>query len=169
MEINAKMKEAISRLEELKAKGELDISKDEDVSLAVMNLIGAEEHLFFTAEKTGKPEYLELLNEVREERKKMMKLLLPKTEGETWCMSKHLLSASMRMMEVATKLQTEGRKDEAKDMFDGAYKVYSMFWAVRLEILQGSDLKCELNTINNNEKPWTTEDIVGRLVDCCKE
>jgi len=48
-------------------KGEkLDFSSDEDFSIAIMNLISIEEHLFFTYNKTKNEKYLELLNEVRE-------------------------------------------------------------------------------------------------------
>ncbi|MEI8339462.1 MAG: hypothetical protein WCF94_02240 [bacterium] len=170
MKMNQTMEEILKKLEELKKKGELDITTEEDVSIGIMNLIGAEEHLYFTAEKTRKPEYLDLLNEVREQRKILMKRLLPKTEGESWCLSKHLLSAAMRMMEVGTKLQTDGKKDEAKEMFDGGYKMYSMFWAIRFDIIKAHEIHvCGVEDGPADGKAWSTEDIVGRLVDCCKE
>ena len=31
-------------------------------------------------------------------------------EGETWCIAKHLLATTMRLMEVGTKLQSSGKK-----------------------------------------------------------
>lgn len=165
-----KFQEMILKVEELKKSGQMDISTDEDVSVAVMNLIGIEEHFYFTAEKTGKPEYFEMLHQAREERKKLMKRLLTKTEGESWCLSKHLLTTTMRMMEVGTKLWSEGKKDEAKEMYDGAYKIYSMFWALRFNILESKDIKaCAIVEKEEEEKPWTTQDIVSKLVDCCNE
>jgi len=42
---------------------ELDLSSDEDLSIAVMNLISIEEHFFFTYGKTQDPKYLTLLGE----------------------------------------------------------------------------------------------------------
>jgi hypothetical protein len=63
--------ELLKKINELKEKV-VDLSADEDLALGVMNLISMEEHLYFTAEKTGKSEYFDLLNQVREIRKKMM-------------------------------------------------------------------------------------------------
>jgi len=48
------MEELIEKVNKLKATGELDLSMEEDLSIAVMNLISLEEHFYFTAEKTGK-------------------------------------------------------------------------------------------------------------------
>ena len=90
----------IKKIEEMKSSGTVDLSTEEDLSLAVMNLISLEEHFFFTAEKTGRPEYFDWLNEVRSIRKSLLGRMLDKHEGETWCVSKHLLAATMRLMEV---------------------------------------------------------------------
>ncbi len=154
------------RVKKMQAGGAVDLSRDEDLSLAVMNLLGLEEHLFFTAEKTGKPEYLETLREVREMRKELMVKLTGSHEGETWCSMKHMLSASMRLMEVGTKLQGEGKVVEAKDFFDKAYKIYATFWGLRLKLLETKDLKKEAPT---GDTPMSVEDLVSKLVDCCKE
>jgi hypothetical protein len=154
------------RVKKMQAGGAVDLSRDEDLSLAVMNLLGLEEHLFFTAEKTGKPEYLETLREVREMRKELMVKLTGSHEGETWCSMKHMLSASMRLMEVGTKLQGEGKVAEAKDFFDKAYKIYATFWGLRLKLLETKDLKKEVPV---GDVPMSVEDLVSKLVDCCKE
>ena len=73
-------------------QNELDLSSDEDLSIAIMNLVSIEEHFFFTAEKTGKPEYFEMLAKVREMRKELLKRIIKEYEGEVWCISKHLLA-----------------------------------------------------------------------------
>lgn len=105
----------------------LDISKKEDLSIAVMNLISIEEHLAFTAMKTGKKEYLEVLDAVRELRKKLLKKLIVNTEGQMWCISKHLLSTTMRLLETGEKC-IGNSDEEAKELFEGAFDVYSLFW-----------------------------------------
>jgi len=92
--------EFVKKINNLKRDNKLDLSTDEDLSLAIMNLIAIEEHLFFTAQKTGKDGYYKLLNSVRETRKKLLKRIIKEYEGEVWCTSKHLLSGSMRLMEV---------------------------------------------------------------------
>ena len=80
----------LKKLEDYKKKGKIDLSTEEDLSIAVMNLISLEEHFFFTGAKTGDDKYFDLLKEVREVRKKMLARLVDKHEGETWCISKHL-------------------------------------------------------------------------------
>jgi hypothetical protein len=124
----------IKKINELKEKV-VDLSADEDLALAVMNLISMEEHLYFTAEKTGKDEHFDLLNQVREIRKKMMERLIGKPEGELWCFVKHTLSATMRLIEVGTKLQNQNKKDEAKEIFDLAYELFNIFWGIKLNII----------------------------------
>ncbi|MEK7618509.1 MAG: hypothetical protein AAB410_05190, partial [Patescibacteria group bacterium] len=99
--------ELIKRVNELKASGSFDLSTEEDLSLAIMNLVSLEEHFFFTGEKTGKGEYFDLLNSTREIRKTLLAKMIDQHEGETWCISKHLLAATMRLMEVGTKLQSQ--------------------------------------------------------------
>lgn len=148
-----------------KRRGEFDLSRDEDLSLAVMNLVSLEEHFFFTGEKTGKGEYFDWLLEVREMRKTLLRKMIDSHEGETWCISKHLLAATMRLMEVGTKLQSDGKKDEAKEMFQQAYKLYSVFWGLRLKLISLPDVK----QTAEQDTPWTLKDIADKLVDCCDE
>ena len=159
-----KFEELVKKIEEAKKSKKFDLSTDEDLSLAVMNLISLEEHFFFTGEKTRKTDYFDLLSEVREMRKELLAKLAPDNEGETWCISKHLLATSMRLMEVGTKLQSDGRKDEARAMFDRSYKIYSLFWALKLNLVDLKNLKGD-----TGEKAWGVEDIVSKLVNCCDE
>lgn len=146
-------------------KGGVDLSKDEDLAIGVMNLISLEEHFFFTGEKTGKPEHFETLREIRGLRIELLRKLIDKHEGETWCVSKHLLAATMRLFEVGTKLKAGGKEDEAKEMFTRAYKLWTIFWGLRLKLLSLPQIKEEAT----KERPWTLQDIVGKLVDCCDE
>lgn len=158
-------KDLLEKVNKLKTSGNYDLSMEEDLSIAIMNLISLEEHFFFTAEKTGKPDYFDLLNETRQIRKTMMARIVKEHEGETWCVTKHLLAATMRLIEVGTKLQQDGKSEEAKETFDSAYKTYSMFWAVRLKLIDLSNVK----KTNDSKKPMGFEDIMGKLADCCKE
>ncbi len=155
----------LKKVEATKQSGIVDLSTEEDLSLAIMNLISLEEHFFFTASKSGKDEYFDLLGQVREIRKKLLARLMNKNEGETWCISKHLLATVMRLMEVGTKLYSDGRKKEAKETFQDAYRIYSLFWAVRLKLVSVSQLKERAG----KDQPWTLKDIVDRMVDCCDE
>jgi len=155
-------------------KGELDLSSDEDLSIAIMNLISIEEHFFFTGAKTGKPEYYDLLSTAREMRKELLKKIIKDYEGEVWCISKHLLSASMRLMEVGTKALTKGNKQEAEDMFKKAYELYSLFWGINLKLVDIGEVKGSADDQldrKDNKKTVLGKlgDIVKYVVNCCKE
>ena len=161
----SKFSELLKKIERMKKYGEVDLSMDEDLSIAVMNLISLEEHFFFTGVKTGKDSYLNLLSQVREVRKSLLKKLINKHEGETWCISKHLLGTTMRLIEVGTKLYSDGKKDEAKEIYGKAHEIYSLFWALRLKLIDIAGLK----TVAAKEQPWALKDIMDKLVDCCDE
>lgn len=173
------MEELIEKINKLKATGELDLSMEEDLSIAIMNLIGLEEHFYFTAEKTGNNGYFDLLDQTREIRKQLLAKMFDRHEGETWCIAKHLLAATMRMIEVGTKLRSSAsaeaapdkaasKKEEARDMFKKAYEMYSLFWALRLELITVADIKKAKDT-SSLDKPATQEELISKLVDCCKE
>ncbi len=165
MDENKKFQELIKKIEQMKKSGEIDLSTEEDLSIAVMNLISLEEHFFFTNAKTGKAEYFDMLSEIREMRKSLLKKLINKHEGETWCISKHLLGTTMRLIEVGTKLYSDGKKDEAKEIYGKAHEIYSLFWALRLKLIDIAGLK----TVAAKEQPWALKDIMDKLVDCCDE
>ena len=153
------------KVEQLKQSRSIDLSAEEDLSIAIMNLISLEEHFFFTGMKTDDSGYFDLLNEVRSMRKELLARMIDRHEGETWCITKHLLATTMRLIEVGTKLHSDGKKPEAEKTFAHAYKAYSLFWALRLKLIDASGFK----QIAASEKPWTLEDIVKKLVDCCTE
>ena len=143
----------IEKVDSMKKQDKMDLSSDQDLSIAIMNLVSIEEHFFFTGAKLGKPEYYDLLQEVRKMRGDLLRLIVKDPEGEQWCISKHLLAASMRVMEVATKQQGMGRKEEAKNLFQKAYDIYSLFWAVNMKIIKTDDIKkIDDDAINVHDK-----------------
>jgi len=182
--------ELLDKLEHEKNK--LDLSKDEDLSIALMNLISLEEHLYFTSRKTGEEEPVELLKEIREIRTEAMKEIVTKGDGEEWCISKHLLASSMRMIETGNKML--GRDDEkAEEFFEYAFELYSLFWAVNLLDGEGDlnlerDVSDELSNVSPEKAPTSTttlseeknsgdgsgllsgaKDLVTKVIDCCIE
>jgi len=179
---NKDIQTLLKRVEKVTQQKGLDLSSGEDLSIGVMNLISIEEHLFFTAQKTKNKKYLDLLNEVRVMRTDLMKNIIKDYEGEVWCISKHLLSASMRVMEVGTKELKKGNKDEAWDLFEKAYKLYSLFWAINLNVVDTKDglkIKNKSDKIDlidekgKKKQSLSVFDKMGELVqkaiDCCRE
>src|SRR3989337_1193804 len=134
-------KSLLKKVEEVNKQKELDLSSGEDLSIGVMNLISIEEHLFFTSQKTKDRKYMDLLDEVRRMRTELLKEIIKDYEGEVWCISKHLLAASMRIMEVGTKELKKGDKDKAWNLFDKSYKLYSLFWGLNLGVVSTKDVK----------------------------
>ena len=155
--------EFMKKIDSLKDKAGVDLSTAEDLSMAVMNLISLEEHFFFTGVKTKKDEYFDTSGEIREIRKELLKKLMPNHEGETWCISKHLLAAVMRLIEVGTKLRSEGRGNDARDMFEKAYRVYAIFWALKLQLISAEKIQKTAHT----SSPF--EELVNKLANCCDE
>lgn len=156
-------------------EGTLDLSIGEDLSIALMNLISLEEHFFFTGAKLGKPAYFNLLNETREIRKSLLKGIIKDPEGEEWCISKHLLAASMRLMEVGTKQLSKGNKKEAEDLFQKAYDLYSLFWGINLKAIDlGEVKKIDDDKLDNKDKEKNgvfgkLNTLVKKAIDCCLE
>lgn len=157
------IEELLKKVESQKEQSGVDLSTAEDLSIAVMNLISLEEHFFFTGVKTGTSEYFDTSNEIRSLRKELLAQLMPEHEGETWCISKHLLATVMRLIEVGTKLNAEGKKEEARATFAQAHKVYTIFWALKLRLVSGAQIK------ENAAGSSTLENLINKLVDCCNE
>lgn len=174
-DINQKISDFIKKVEESKKDDKMDLSSDEDLSLAVMNLVSIEEHFFFTGSKTGKSEYFGLLKEVREMRKTLLKKLIKDYEGEVWCISKHLLAASMRLMEVGTKQLGRGNQKEAEELFRKSYELYSLFWGLNLKAIGAENIKKigdeQVNVHDQAKSGFLGKlgDLVKKAIDCCIE
>lgn len=135
------VKEFVERIDSSKKLNPKDLSSDQDLTIAIMNLISIEEHLVFSGAKTGKTAFYDLIEDIREKRKNLMQEIIPSYEGEVWCISKHLLASSMRLMEVGTKQQSLGHKEQAYDLFNQAYELYCLFWGLNMNMLDITDAK----------------------------
>ena len=174
------IKSLLQRVEKITAQKELDLSSGEDLSIGIMNLISIEEHLFFTFNKTHDKKYIDLLDEVRRMRTELLREIIKDYEGEVWCISKHLLAASMRIMEVGTKELKKGNKEKARKLFDKSYKLYSLFWGLNLGVVGTKDVKQDkgdtVKFIDEKSEEKGKESVFSKLgalvqkaVDCCKE
>ena len=121
-----------------------------------------------------------------------MQKIIPSYEGEVWCISKHLLASSMRLIEVGTKQQSLNHPEEAYKLFNQAYELYCLFWGLNMNMLDTKDVKwieskdeeikklsgkieaAEKNIPQNiSEEPQGTlakmKAFVRKAVDCCIE
>jgi hypothetical protein len=170
-----KINDLIQKVDEMKKADKMDLSSDQDLSIAIMNLVSIEEHFFFTGAKTGKPEYYDMLQEVRKMRGDLLRKIIKEYEGEVWCISKHLLAASMRLMEVGTKQHKAGNKKEAEELFEKAYDCYSLFWGLNMKLIKTDDIKkIDGEAVNKHDTKKTgflgkLGELVKKAVDCCLE
>lgn len=169
------LNEFIEKVDQMKKQDKMDLSSDQDLSIAIMNLVSIEEHFFFTGAKLGKTEYYDMIKDVREMRKELLKKIIKEYEGEVWCISKHLLAASYRLMEVGTKQLGMDRKEEAYDLFGKAYNLYSLFWGLNMKLLNVGDIKKidedALNKHDEEKKGFMGKlgIMVKKAIDCCIE
>ncbi|MDR0727148.1 MAG: hypothetical protein LBF37_03740 [Rickettsiales bacterium] len=132
------MDEMIRKLDEAKKVNPLDLSSDQDLTIALMNLVSLEEHFFFSGAKTGQTDWYDLIEVARGMRGELMKRIVDRDGhdgAEVWCISKHLLAASMRIKEVGDKANAAGKKEDARDLFSKAYDLYSLFWGINMNLI----------------------------------
>ena len=185
------VKEFVERIDATKKKNPKDLSSDQDLTIAIMNLISIEEHLIFSGAKTGKTGFYDMVQEVRELRKNLMLKIIPSYEGEVWCISKHLLATSMRLMEVGTKQQSMGHKEEAYQLFNQAYDLYCLFWGLNMNLVnidgakwqpeslekvqkEVAEIKAAIQPvkaegITDNSMFGKLKSVIRKAVDCCIE
>ena len=146
------VKEFVEKLDNAKKLNPKDLSSDQDLTIAIMNLISIEEHLVFSGAKTGKTSFYDLIKDIRELRKNLMLKIIPQYEGEVWCISKHLLASSMRLMEVGTKQQSLKNDEQAYQLFNQAYDLYCLFWGLNMNMLNVDDVKWVEDNIDDIKK-----------------
>jgi len=178
---DADVRQFMDKVKKMEKGEKLDLSSGEDLSIGIMNLISIEEHLFFSGNKTGDVKYFELLDEVRKIRVSLLKEIIKEYNGEVWCISKHLLAASMRVMEVGTKALKNGEKDKAYDYFKKSYNLYNLFWGLNLGVVNKNGLAKEKAFIDKKDVPIEHKDekgnsflgkmssMIGKVLDCCRE
>ncbi|HII16562.1 TPA: hypothetical protein HA361_01490 [Candidatus Woesearchaeota archaeon] len=170
MGTNGAARELQEWMEKLKKSktNEADLSRDEDLSIAIMNLISLEEHFYFTAMKTGNGSYLELLDEVRKKRIQFLKKIVRDPKGEEWCISKHLLAASMRLFEVGTKELSVKGKDAAMPFFQSGFDLWSMFFCINLGMIEAKDMNQEALQ-KEHTRTGKLSEMMKNIINCCKE
>lgn len=146
------VKEFVEQMDNAKKLNPKDLSSDQDLTIAIMNLISIEEHLVFSGAKTGKTSFYDLIKDIRELRKNLMLKVIPQYEGEVWCISKHLLASAMRLMEVGTKQQSLKNDEQAYQLFNQAYDLYCLFWGLNMNMLNVDDVKWVEDNMDNIKK-----------------
>ena len=154
------MDEMVQKMDNAKKTNPLDLSSDQDLTIALMNLTSLEEHFFFSGGKTGKTGFYDLINVVRDMRKELMDKIVTESggdHGEVWCISKHLLATSMRLREVGTKALGAGNTAEAYNMFNKAYDLYSLFWGINMGLIDLSGTQKKDDALPHGLDIWVND------------
>lgn len=104
-----------------------DVGFQDDCILFLEHGICAEEHAIQSYISTKDKEWLEIATLVRRNRSKKMYELLPETNDERYCFSKHILGMAMTLKEMGNRYLEDEEKELAKGCFEEARAYESIF------------------------------------------
>lgn len=135
---------SVAQADAAKKVNPLDLSSDQDLSIALMNMIAIEEIC-----PSAPPQLVQMVSDMRRE---LMGRIIDRPAPKDaifWETATWLLSQSMRMMIDGWVCQGDGDNAGAYTAFDGAYEMYSMFWGLNMGLIDLEDIekmpkKCNL-------------------------
>lgn len=112
----------VKSADDAKKVNPLDLSSDQDLTIALMNLLAIEEEF-------------EYVRDIRVEL--MSRIVVPDTDA--WGMSERLLGMAMQLIDDGNK----AAGDSAYKLYNRAYELYSMFWGINMGLVKIDDVKCD--------------------------
>ena len=131
-----KLKHMVINADNAKKVNPLDLSADQDLTIAIMNLIKLEKLLG----KIGKTDGYDMCGAISDMRHRLMGRVVSDKDSELWDMSLYLLGSATDLMERGFKESGAG----AYELFDKAYEVYSLFWGLNMGLVTVSDVAQEI-------------------------
>ncbi|MDW2958619.1 MAG: hypothetical protein R8M37_02320 [Alphaproteobacteria bacterium] len=110
----------VKSADDAKKVNPLDLSSDQDLTIALMNLLVIEDAF-------------EYVRDIRIEL--MSRIVAPDTDA--WGMSERLLGMAMQLIDDGNK----AAGDSAYKLYARAYELYSMFWGVNMGLIDVDDVK----------------------------
>lgn len=106
----------------------LDLSSDQDLTIALMNMIYIQDY----CDKNGDAYGLgKLLGEMSDD----LMARIVDAGGKKWDVSRRLLAESARLMADGNAALDAKRGADAYKLYDDAYEKYSLFWGVNMGIV----------------------------------
>jgi hypothetical protein len=100
---------------------------NEDLIKVLQNLVHIESHCIDSWIKTKDDLWLQVNEEARKDRTELLDLIVKKSEGEEWCLSKHTLVVILGLIELGNRKYSSGEIEEGKKYFDKAGKWLGIF------------------------------------------
>lgn len=128
---SAAVKEFVQNADNAKKANPLDLSSDQDLTIALMNLIRVEEL------SDGFSELGAMVSDIRN---RLMAQIVERGDLR-WGLSLELLGESARLMAQGMRALSDGKRKLAYEKFDACYGVYSVFWGINMGIIDSSDVE----------------------------
>lgn len=116
------LKKQVEMADNQKKVNPLDLSSDQDLTIALMNLIAIDGKL-----QTVTNIQNNLLGRIVKNK-------------DLLAVSERLLGKSIQLIEEGMKILENGQNADAYIKFDQAYEVYSLFWGVNMGMIEGKDV-----------------------------
>jgi hypothetical protein len=128
MNKNSEIKSVIEHADAAKKVNPLDLSSDQDLTIAVMNLIAIEDMA------CG-----DVADAVGEMRAALLGRIVPVEKNMD--LSVGLLGTAMRLIESGNRAADLGDMETAYRVYDEAYSAYSLFWGLNMGFVSADDIK----------------------------
>lgn len=112
----------VERADAAKKVNPLDLSADQDLTVALMNLIAIEN-------KTGTAELADMVRDIRQ---KLMSRIVKQSD---WDKQTDLLGATMQYIEDGNRAMDAGKMHDAYLLYNQAYETYAMFWGINMGLV----------------------------------
>lgn len=131
------LRDTVAKLDTNKKVNPRDLSSDQDLTIALMNMIAVEELCPDT----------NIGNMVADLRAKMMQHVV--RNNRFMLISHELLAKSMQLMtDGINALKNENTK-QAYELFDKSYEFYVLFWGVNMELISPNDISLNKGVDSN--------------------
>ena len=131
------LRDTVAKLDAIKKVNPRDLSSDQDLTIALMNMIAVEELCPDT----------NIGNMVADLRAKMMHHVV--RTNRFMLISHELLAKSMQLMTDGINALKNGNTKQAYELFDKSYEFYILFWGVNMELISADDISLNKGVDSN--------------------
>lgn len=114
-----KMENKLTQLPK-KSISDLDVGFIDDMLGFIEASTGSEKHCASSYAETGDASWLQLLKKIRRDRGEALSLIIPKSDAQLYCYSKHTARMSEHAIEIANRFNEEGNDEMAKEYYQKA-------------------------------------------------
>ena len=120
---------AVEKADSAKKANPLDLSSDQDLTIALMNLAVLERNFGLSGE------LMDVVSDIRQDL--MKKIVAP--SSDKWEVTKYLLAESMQLMVDGNRALDAGKNKDAYALYNRSYELYSLFWGINMGLISVSD------------------------------